>query len=65
MTRLMELEMTVNNLTTQKETVLLEKGDLTKTVEKVTSEKSWLEHTLTEKEVRHYLLPAFPPCPFI
>ncbi|KAM3177044.1 hypothetical protein ACTXT7_005301 [Hymenolepis weldensis] len=50
MTRLMELEMTVNNLTTQKETVLLEKGDLTKTVEKVTSEMSWLKHTLTEKE---------------
>ncbi|VDL47081.1 unnamed protein product [Hymenolepis diminuta] len=50
MTRLVELEMTVNNLTTQKETVLLEKGDLTKTVEKVTSEMSWLKHTLTEKE---------------
>nr|CDS29248.1 microtubule associated protein [Hymenolepis microstoma] len=50
MNRLVELEVSVKNLIAEKETMLLEKDELTKTAEKVTSEMSWFKQKFTEKE---------------
>lgn len=50
MNRLVELEVSLKKLIAEKETMLLEKDELTKTAEKVTSEVSWFKHKLTEKE---------------